>query len=293
MRLYTTDRGIAKQVDEDTLGVLDLPHADLGSLLAIDPALSTIADAPVRETVAISEATLRAPIPRPSKVFCMSANYHSHLDDEVAGVLKMLNPEGGDDQIKVLKSTPSFFGVPSSAITGPNDPIRLPTVAPDQVDYEVEVAVVIGKGGRDVMPADAWDHIAGFTLSNDVSARDLQQQAMSTPFFELGHAKGLDTFKPLGPCLVTRDAFSRPLDIAIETKINGELRQSARTTGMVHSVENSIAEISRYFTLNPGDVILSGSPAGVGFFQGKFLKAGDVVEMTAEGVGTLRNEVVG
>jgi len=293
MRLYTTDRGIAKQVDEDTLAVLNLPHADLGSLLTIDPDLSTIADAPVRETVPISEVPLRAPIPRPSKVFCMSANYHSHLDDEVAGVLKMLNPEGGGDQIKALKSTPTFFGVPSSAVTGPNDSIKLPVIAPDQVDYEVEVAAIIGKGGRDIEPADAWDHIAGFTLSNDVSARDLQQQAMSAPFFELGHAKGLDTFKPLGPCLVTRDVFSQPFDIAIETKINGEVRQAARTTDMVHSVEASIAEISRYFTLNPGDVILTGSPAGVGFFQGNFLKSGDTIEMTAEGIGTLRNEVVG
>jgi len=293
MRLYTTDRGVAKQVDEDTLAVLDLPHADLGSLLTIDPDLSTIADAPVRETVPISEVTLRAPVPRPSKVFCMSANYHSHLDDEVAGVLKMLNPEGGDDQIKALKSTPTFFGVPTSAVTGPNDSIKLPAIAPDQVDYEVEVAAVIGKGGRDIKPADAWDHIAGFTLSNDVSARDLQQQAMSTPFFELGHAKGLDTFKPLGPCLVTRNAFSQPLDIAIETKVNGDLRQVARTSGMVHSVEKSIAEISTYFTLNPGDVILTGSPSGVGFFQGKFLKPGDIIEMTAESIGTLCNKVTG
>lgn len=293
MRLYTTDRGVAKQVDEDTLAVLNLPHADLGSLLTIDPDLSTIADAPVRETVPISEATLRAPVPRPSKVFCMSANYHSHLDDEVAGVLKMLNPEGGDDQIKALKATPTFFGVPSSAVTGPNDSIKLPAIAPDQVDYEVEVAAIIGKGGRDIEPADAWDHIAGFTLSNDVSARDLQQQAMSTPFFDLGHAKGLDTFKPLGPCLVTRDAFSQPLNIAVETKVNGEVRQAARTTDMVHSIEASIAEISRYFTLNPGDIILTGSPAGVGFFQGNFLKSGDTIEMTAEGIGTLRNEVVG
>ncbi len=293
MRLYSTDRGIAKLLEEETLGILDLPHNDLGELLTAEPALTSVAKAAVKETVALSDIKLRPPVQRPSKIFCMSANYHSHLDDEVAGVLKLLNPQGGDEQIEALKSTPSFFGVPSSAITGPNDPIRLPKVAPDQVDYEVEVAIVIGEGGRDIEPSDVWNHIAGLTLSNDVSARDLQQQAMSTPFFELGHAKGLDTFKPLGPCLVTRDEFPRPLDIAIETKINGEVRQIARTTGMVHSIENSIAEISRYFTLNPGDVILTGSPAGVGFFQQSFLKPGDMIEMTAEHIGTLRNEVIG
>ena len=207
MRLYTTDHGIAKQADDNTLDILDLPFADLGALLEADPTLAIAENANSKEKISLAEVTLRAPILRPSKVFCMSANYHSHLDDEVAGVLKMLNPEGGDDQIKALKSTPSFFGVPSSAITGPNDPIKLPDVAPNQVDYEVEVATIIGKGGRDIQPSDAWEHIAGFTLSNDVSARDLQQQAMSTPFFELGHAKGLDTFKPLGPCLVTQDEF--------------------------------------------------------------------------------------
>ncbi len=291
MRLYTTNHGIAKQVDHDTLGILELPYADLGELLLADPNLETITGADVCETVPLSATTLRAPIPRPSKMFCMSANYHSHLDDEVAGVLKALDPEGGDNQINALKSTPTFFGVPSSAVTGPNDPIRLPAVAPDQVDYEVEVAAVIGKGGGNIHPTDAWAHIAGFTLSNDVSARDLQQKAMSTPFFELGHAKGFDTFKPLGPCLVSRDEFTRPLDIAIETKINGKTRQVARTSGMVHSVEKSIAEISTYFTLTPGDVILTGSPAGVGFFQGAFLKPGDTIEMTAEGIGTLHNKV--
>lgn len=115
---------------------------------------------------------------------------------------------------------------------------------------------------------------------------------MSSQVFEFGHAKGLDSFKPLGPCLVTRDEFSLPLDLLIEARVNGELRQSERTTGMVHDIASAIAEISRYFALLPGDVVLTGSPAGVGFFQGKFLQAGDVVEMSAEGIGSIRNEVV-
>jgi len=292
MRLYTTSQGIAKAIDDETLALLDLPYADIGALLTEDPELKSLASAGVIGTLPLSDAQVLAPILRPSKIICMSANYHSHLDDEVAGVLKMLNPDSGDEEIQTLKETPTFFGVPSSAICGPTDPIRLPAIAPNQVDYEVEVAVVIGKGGKDLPIDQAWKHIAGLTLSNDVSARDLQGRAMRTHFFELGHAKGLDTFKPLGPCLVTRDEFSLPLDLAIETKVNGEVRQSARTSGMVHSVESSISQVSRYFTLFPGDVILTGSPSGVGFFQDKYLKYGDVVEMSAEGIGKIRNEVV-
>jgi len=290
MRLYTTDAGIAKAVNDTTLALLDLPYPDIGALLAADPELATIDTASTRASISLHDVKLLAPVLRPSKVYCLAANYH--LDDEVAQVMKMLNPDGGDDDIRALKETPSFFGVPSSAISGPADPIRLPTIAPDQVDYEVELAVVIGSGGKDLAADSAWNHIAGLTLSNDVSARDLQARAMSSQVLEFGHAKGLDSFKPLGPCLVTRDEFSLPLDLLIEARVNGELRQSERTTGMVHDIGSAIAEISRYFTLFPGDVVLTGSPAGVGFFQGKFLQAGDVVEMSAEGIGSIRNEVV-
>lgn len=173
MRLYTTDAGIAKALDETTLALLDLPYPDIGALLAADPELSTVAAATTKANVKLADTTLLAPVLRPSKVYCMAANYHSHLDDEVAEIMKVLNPDGGDEDIKALKVTPSFFGVPSSAISGPADPIRLPKIAPDQVDYEVELAVVIGTGGKNLSADTAWNHIAGLTLSNDVSARDL------------------------------------------------------------------------------------------------------------------------
>ena len=132
----------------------------------------------------------------------------------------------------------------------------------------------------------------GYTLANDVSARDIQLKAFTGQEFTLTHAKGLDGFKPLGPALVTADEFEDPIDIQIEARVNGELRQDARTSDFVHPLSRCIAYVSRYMRLDPGDVILTGSPAGVGFFRGIFLKAGDVVEMRADRIGTLRNRVI-
>ncbi len=117
-------------------------------------------------------------------------------------------------------------------------------------------------------------------------------KAMTGQEFTLTHAKGLDGFKPLGPALVTADEFDDPIDIHIETRVNGEIRQDARTNDFVHSIPRCISYVSGYMRLDPGDVILTGSPAGVGFFQGVFLKAGDVVEMTADRIGTLRNSII-
>jgi 2-keto-4-pentenoate hydratase/2-oxohepta-3-ene-1,7-dioic acid hydratase in catechol pathway len=171
-------------------------------------------------------------------------------------------------------------------------PPPLPDFAHDQVDYEVELAVVIGRGGSRIAEADAMRHVVGYTLANDVSARDIQMKAMTGQEFTLTHAKGLDGFKPLGPALVTADEFDDPIDIHIETRVNGEIRQDARTNDFVHSIPRCISYVSGYMRLDPGDVILTGSPAGVGFFQGIFLKAGDVVEMTADRIGTLRNSII-
>jgi 2-keto-4-pentenoate hydratase/2-oxohepta-3-ene-1,7-dioic acid hydratase in catechol pathway len=185
---------------------------------------------------------------------------------------------------------------------GPNDPIVLPSRWPDQVDYESELAVVIGRSARDVGEGEVWDHVAGVTMANDVSARDIQLEAFGGHEMTLTHAKGLDGFKPMGPCLVTLDELdvtgaggnrgSACLDVHIGCAVNGEQRQDARTADLVHDVPRCVSYVSQYMRLDPGDVLLTGSPAGVGFFQGKFLRAGDVVETSGEGIGTMRNEVV-
>jgi 2-keto-4-pentenoate hydratase/2-oxohepta-3-ene-1,7-dioic acid hydratase in catechol pathway len=288
MRLYTTNLGIAKDTEQGDLALLDLPFTDIGELLRSDPKLESVKMAAVTRVLSFDEVTLLAPVTMPSKVLCMGANYHSHLDKEVS---KILSQVGSEAEIAALKETPFFFSVPSSAITGPNDTIPLPKIAPDKVDYEVELVLIIGEGGKNISEADAWQHIAGISLANDVSARDIQAQVMASKTMELAYSKGLDGFKPFGPCMLTRDSIELPLDILIETRVNGELRQSESSTGMIHGVERAIAYISSYFSLFPGDIILTGSPAGVGFFENKFLNVGDEIEMTAVGIGTLRNPI--
>ena len=283
MKLFTTDRGIARETSNGRLDLVDLPAADLGEQLRADPNLAAARSASVRETVALGDVELLAPILRPNKVIGIGINYTSHVEET-------------REQLKAIGVTPPdfpvFFLTSGTAVVGPNDPIVLPAVAPDNVDYEIELGVVIGRGGARIAEADAMDHVVGYTLGNDVSARDIQRLAMTTPMYELTHAKGMDGFKPLGPSLVTKDEFPEPLDVGIQTKVNGEIRQDARTTELIHSVARCIHEITKFMTLDAGDVILTGSPSGVGVASGTFLKPGDVVEMTAEKIGTMRSEVV-
>lgn len=282
MRYYVTDRGVARDAGAGMVELLDIEDADLGSVLARDPHLAQLAAAPATGTVALDTLTLLPPIRRPGKVVCMAINYQSHVD-EVAHILKALNQEP--------PSEPVFFLVPSTAVAAPNADTVLPAMAPDQVDYEIELVAVIGQGGRNIAAEDAWGHVVGLTLGNDVSARDLQAIAMLTQRHELGHAKGIDGFKPLGPCVVTLDQFELPLDIVLETRVNGEVRQHESTTDMLFDIPTSVAYVSRFFTLEPGDVIFTGSPAGVGFASRTFLRPGDVVELSAEGVGSMTQRI--
>ena len=283
MKLYTTDRGIAREAADGQLELLNLDAADLGSLLAVDPTLESARSATVTATLPPGAVRLLAPVLRPGKVIGIGINYTSHVEE----TREMLERSGTK-----VPDVPVFFIAPGSSVVGPADPIVLPRVAPDSVDYEIELAAVIGRGGSHIAESGAMDHVAGYTVSNDVSARDLQRQAMSTPLFELSHAKGMDSFKPLGPVLVTIDEFTEPLDLHLETKVNGEVRQDARTTELIHPVARCIARITEFMRLDPGDVICTGSPAGVGVFMGKFLRPGDAIEMTIEGIGTLRTDVV-
>ena len=249
----------------------------------MDPTLEGAREAGVRETLAASQLRLLAPVPAPGKVIGIGINYQSHVE-ETRELLKSRGVEVPDH--------PVFFLAPATAVVGPNDPIVLPKVAPGMVDYEIELSAVIGRGGFEIDEAGALSHVAGYTLANDVSARDIQGQAMSTPAFELSQAKGIDGFKPMGPALVTADEFPEPLDVHLVTRVNGEIRQDASTTELVHSVSRCIAQITKFMRLEPGDVILTGSPSGVGMVRGVFLKPGDVVELSADKIGTIRSEVV-
>lgn len=217
----------------------------------------------------LDEVTLTLPL-RPGKIIGIGRNYAAHAAE--------LNHD--------VPKNPLVFAKFINSVIGPNEAITWDPALTQQVDWEGELAVIIGKRARHVREADAYAHIFGYTIANDVSARDLQQ---AEP--QWLRAKGLDTFCPLGPCIVTRDALPDPHALSITTQVNGETMQQATTDLMLFRIPQLIAFCSQAFTLEPGDVLLTGTPAGVGSGQKppRFLKDGDVVSITIEGIGTLTN----
>jgi 2-keto-4-pentenoate hydratase/2-oxohepta-3-ene-1,7-dioic acid hydratase in catechol pathway len=206
-----------------------------------------------------------APIPKPDKIICIGLNYRSHAEEQGA--------EPPD--------TPTFFAKFPNALVGDGATVRLPT---DKVDYEAEVAFVIGREARDVSVDDALAHIAGYLLLNDLSARDRQ---FATPQWIPG--KVFDGAAPCGPRLTPRDEAGPPDQIGIELRLNGELRQEATTADLVHSIPELVAHLSSLMTLVPGDLVATGTPAGVGSLREprRYLRPGDTVEISSPQLGTL------
>ena len=215
---------------------------------------------------------LAAPVPRPGKILGVARNYADHARERGATSL----PE-----------EPVLFVKASSAVTGPRDDIVIPA-AVHEADYEGELAVVIGREAARIDPDEATTAIAGYCVANDVSARDYQN-VRGQHFI----GKSCDSFAPLGPALVTADEISDPQDLGIRTRVSGEVRQNARTKEMLFSVAEVIAFASHLFALAPGDVVLTGTPSGVGSAQSppRWLRDGDVVEVEIEGLGRLVNHV--
>jgi 2-keto-4-pentenoate hydratase/2-oxohepta-3-ene-1,7-dioic acid hydratase in catechol pathway len=273
MRLYRTRDGLARG-EGDQLLVLDLPHFDAAALFADDVNLARTAA--VKTRLPLEGAKLLSPVERPGRIIIVGLNYRGHIAE--AGVKA---PE-----------QPAFIAVDGAAAIGPEIPIVVPRIAPDHVDYEGEVGVIIGTTCFEASVENAWSYVGGLTCVNDVSARDLQREAMGQPGQGIGFSKVLDTFKPFGPAVVTADAFTTPLDIVLTTRVNGEVRQQARTSDLIFGIPQLIVAISRLVTLQPGDLICSGTPGGVGWATGRFLKPGDIVEVEVEGVGVLRNPVI-
>lgn len=286
MKLFTTSLGIAR-LDDATLELLALPFADVGDLIRAGQLDRARTAEPVKR-IPLDEATVLAPVLRPGKLPIIGLNYRSHAEE----VLEVMRLFGRDVE---MPSEPNMHLTPGSAVIGHDQPILLPPVAADKVDYEGEIAVVIGRTATRVTLVDAWDCVAGLTICNDVSARDVQQRAMlGDNTVSIAGAKSYDTFKPLGPCLVTADEFSEPLDLRLRTWVNGELRQDARTTELMYQISELVSWVSQHMTLEPGDVLSTGSPKGVGQFApdgGRFLAHGDVVEIEVDGIGRLRNTV--
>jgi 2-keto-4-pentenoate hydratase/2-oxohepta-3-ene-1,7-dioic acid hydratase in catechol pathway len=269
-RYVTTERGIGR-IEGDDVVIVDLPYPDLGAILAAEQGLEAVAGARERDREPLARTVLLAPVPAPPTIYLVGANYHSHLEETGLPV-----PE-----------RPIFAIIPRIALSAPGAPIALPAEAPDHVDYEGELAVVVGRVAGGVRRADAWRHIAAVTICNDVSARDVQLRNLR----DIPPAKSYPSFKPLGPALVPVGSLANPDDLGIETRVNGELRQKARTTDLIFDVPAIVEHLSARHVLQPGDVILTGTPAGVGFVTKRFLIPGDVVEVTVEHVGTLRNTV--
>ena len=213
-----------------------------------------------------------APVPEPGKIACVGLNYHDHAEEQ-------------DEEIP---EKPMLFGKSSTAVTNPGAAIVHPDDV-DQVDYEVELAVVVGRTAKNVDAADAADYVAGYTVLNDVSARDAQFE--DGQFFR---GKSYDTFAPMGPELVTDDAIDANA-VDVECRVNGDVKQSSNTDEFIFDVYEVVEYLSRVMTLEPGDVISTGTPGGVGVFRDppELLEPGDVVEVEVEGIGTLQNPVVG
>ncbi|MEU5318606.1 fumarylacetoacetate hydrolase family protein [Streptomyces sp. NPDC021056] len=272
-RLVSTVKGIGRLEDEgDSVAVLDLDATDLGAALQAGLDITSLATAAVRARLPVTQAQLIAPVPRPSKIWAVGYAYAGHRAEVgYAGTT--------DDPVIFLKA-------PSSVI-GTGERIRFPKVAPGEVDYEGELAVVIGTRATDVPETDAYSFVAGFTICNDVSARDVQKGRVPGRAADVTAAKSFDTFTPMGPALATLDAFDDPDDLRLRTWINGELRQDARTSQLIHRVPALVSYLSRQTTLEPGDVIATGTPSGVGHKRGLYLRSGDEVRIEIEGIGTL------
>ena len=217
-------------------------------------------------------APITAASPRPGKIWCMGANYQQHRKEMA---------ERRGEQANAQQTAQGFIKSPT-AVIGPYDPIVYPPES-EHVDFEMELAVVIGRGGRRISEAKAMDHVFGYTVFNDVSSRDIAIRDNG----RMDRGKGFDSFGVMGPWIVTRDEVANPHDLHVTLRLNGELRQDARTSDMVFNIPQQIAWLTASMTLEPGDLISTGSPSGVGK-----IKPGDLIEGEVEGIGAIRNRVI-
>lgn len=263
----------------DGTAVLPLPYPDLLTVIETPREVWTAA-LKGAVPVPLSEVTLCAPIPRPRQdVICLGINYHAHAEEAA---------RYNSDAFAGERPVPIYFSKRVTEAVPPDGFIESHPGLVERLDYEAELAVILGKTARNVSAADAADHIFGYTVLNDVSAR-LLQTAHKQWYF----GKSLDGFTPMGPCIVTADEIPFPPALRITALVNGELRQDSSTDLLITGIPAILEELSSGMTLLPGTIIATGTPAGVGmgFDPPRFLDPGDVVECTIEGIGTLRSTV--
>jgi 2-keto-4-pentenoate hydratase/2-oxohepta-3-ene-1,7-dioic acid hydratase in catechol pathway len=263
---------------------LKIPTPSLAAIIAggtaTQAAVRAFVDAaPSRALLAMEDVELLAPIPRPAKnVFCVGRNYVDHVKE---GALARSTSV-------VLPKVPQFFTKPPTAVIGPGAAIRIGPELTAELDYEIELGVIIGAGGRDIPPGTAFDHVFGYTILNDVTARDLQRS--HEQWFK---GKALDGSCPIGPWIVTKDEIPSVDELELTLTVNGETRQHARCSQMIFDVPTIIASLSAGLTLEAADIIATGTPAGVGFSfkPPRFLNDGDLVVARIDGIGQLTNPV--
>jgi len=289
MRIATYFWGGQRQVglvsaDGANVTPVALPRAqaERGVLALIEMAAAGVAmPATGGASLPVSAVKLDAPIPFPRRnVFCVGRNYHAHAKELQASVFKDndTNPD----------TWPIVFTKVPECVVGPFDDVRVPSEVSTEIDYEAELCVVIGKGGRNISRAEAMGYVYGYTVVNDVTARDVQMRHQQ---WDLG--KSFDTFCPMGPWIVTADELDGT-KTRVRCWVNGELRQDGPTENMIFDIPTLIETCSRGITLYPGDMIATGTPAGVGMGMKppRYLKAGDVVRIEIDGLGSIENKFV-
>lgn len=270
--------------DEKSVSILNLTgeQSQSGAQAVIDLCATGLSVPEVgSERLSLTEVQLESPLPLPRRnLWCVGRNYHAHAKELSSSVFKDndANPE----------SWPIVFTKVPECVVGPFDDVEIPLGISEQIDYEAELALVIGTGGKNIRRVDALKHVFGYTVVNDVTARDVQIRHQQ---WDMG--KSFDTFCPMGPWIVTADEFDGTA-ARVRCWVNGELRQDGPTENMIFDIPSLIETISRGITLYPGDVIATGTPAGVGMGMSppSYLSAGDVVRVEVEGLGAIENKFV-
>lgn len=275
--LERAGRQLGEDLSSDLLAILAREQVGMAALGRVAAAADRL------EAIPLAEIALGPVLPRPPKILLLAGNYQSHIT------------EGGAPPVNKAEITPRYFLKPGTAVIGTGEAIRTPPISA-AIDYEVEVAAVIGRGGRDIAEADALAHVAGYVLFNDISARrltvvDNRKHRNGDEFFDWLAGKWCDTFAVIGPYLVTADEVPDVGALELALRVNGELRQHSSAGEMIFTVPEAIAFLSRFVTLRPGDLICMGTPGGVGATTATYLKPGDTVVGAIERLGTITNVV--
>ncbi len=292
---YTDDHVIPLTVAAAATGVQAPEGTDLVSLLpggqqreavvALQEAYGKLSEEK-RAGIAIpvADVSLLVPFPLPGKLMMLAGNYSKHVE------------ETGGQAVVRENTFPYVFMKPTTTLTNPGDPVRIPAISPDHIDWEIEFGIIIGKECKGVSEEEALDYVAGYTVVNDISDRKYKPnpgrvERPKDGFFDWLHGKWHDTFCPMGPCVLPADEVADPQTLPMKLTVNGNVEQDASTAEMDFPAAAVVSFISSWITLQPGDIISTGTPDGVGMAKGKFLKPGDTVEASIGSIGVLRNPI--